>query len=370
MPVYIQHLETLVPAHAYSQDFAREKMKTWVAGDKQHRLVHRVYRNSGIETRYSTLGDFTPEASDPLFRTGADGRPVEPGTRERNDRFARESHRMAVELARRAIDKCPEVAPADITHVITATCTGFSNPGPDYFIVREAGLRPSVERYALGFMGCYAALPALRMARQFCQADPSAVVLVACIELCTLHLHVEDGLDALLANAIFADGAAAAIVSARQPPAGRRAFQLDGFASALIPAGEKDMAWRIGNNGFEITLSTYVPEIIGANIRGLIEPSLAAAGCRMEEVAFWAVHPGGKAILDKIQSELQLAPAQILAPREVLRQYGNMSSATSLFVLKELLQTVPPADQPQRVCAIAFGPGLTVETALLSLPPG
>jgi predicted naringenin-chalcone synthase len=292
---------------------------------------------------------------------------VEPGTRERNERFAREARRMSVEVARRAIERCPGAAPAGVTHVVTTTCTGFSNPGPDYYIVREAGLRPSTQRYALGFMGCYAALPALRMAWQFCQADPSAVVLVVSVELCSLHLHFEDGLDSLLANAIFADGAAAAIVSAQEPPARRNSYRIDGFASALIPGAEKDMAWRIGDKGFEITLSTYVPDVIGANIRSLIESTLAAAGLRVEDIGRWAVHPGGKAILDKVQSELPLTPEQIRASRDVLYKYGNMSSATSLFVLKELLETDSVEARDERVCAIAFGPGLTVETAILGL---
>ena len=367
MPVYVQHIETLVPENAYSQEFASEQMKSRLDGDKQHRLVNRVYRNSGIGTRYSVLGEFRPGAADTLFKTGPDGKTVEPGTRERNERFAREARRMSVDVAHRAIGRCPGATPADVTHVITATCTGFSNPGPDYYIVRDVNMRPSTQRYALGFMGCYAALPALRMAWQFCQADPSAVVLVVSVELCSLHLHFEDGLDSLLANAIFADGAAAAIVSAREPPAGRNSYRIDSFASALIPGAEKDMAWRIGDKGFEITLSTYVPDVIGANIRSLIEPTLAASGLRVADIGRWAVHPGGKAILDRVQSELRLTPEQIQASRDVLHRYGNMSSATSLFVLKELLDTGSVEARDERVCAIAFGPGLTVETAILRL---
>ena len=272
--------------------------------------------------------------------------------------------------SRRALARCPGITPSDVTHVITATCTGFFNPGPDYFIVRDLNLRPSTQRYALGFMGCYAALPALRMAWQFCQADPAAVVLVVCIELCSLHLHVEDGLDALLANAIFADGVAAAIVSAKPPSDGRKSYRLEAFASALIPAAEKDMAWRIGNQGFEITLSTYVPDVIAAHIRSLIEPVLASNGLRVEDIGRWAIHPGGKAILDKVQNELRLTPAQVHASREVLRRYGNMSSATLLFVAKELIEEATADAGSARVCAIAFGPGLTVETAILAPASG
>lgn len=370
MSVYIQHIETLAPENVYSQDFSAERMQAWLGDDKQRRLAQRIYRNSGIATRHSVLTDFGPGGKDPLFKAGPDGKLIEPGTAERNDRYAREARRLAVEVARRALAQCPGIDPKDVTHVITVSCTGFFNPGPDYYIVREANLRPETQRYALGFMGCYAALPALRMAWQFCRADPSAVVLIVDIELCSLHLHFENKLDSLLANAIFADGSAAAVVSARKPPAGRTVYCLDNFASALIPDGEKDMAWRIGNKGFEIALSTYVPDIIGANIRALIEPPLAESGLRVADIGRWAIHPGGKAILDKIQNGLELKPEQMQSSRDVLRKYGNMSSATILFVLQELMQAHPAGAADSRVCAVTCGPGLTIELGVLRLMKG
>jgi predicted naringenin-chalcone synthase len=364
LPVYLHHIETLVPGNAYTQEFAGERMKALTSDEKQRRLVSRLYRNSGIDTRHSVLEDFHPGASDPMFKPGPGGKYIEPGTRERNERFARDARRLSVEVARRALQRCPEVSPAEITHVISVSCTGFFSPGPDYYIARELGLSGSVQRYLLGFMGCYAALPALRMATQFCQADPSAVVLVVPVELCSLHLHFDDGLDALLANALFADGAAAAVVSAREPAAGRLTCRLESFRTALIPSGERDMAWRIGDKGFEMTLSAYVPDIIGSNIRALIEPALEECGLRVPDIARWAVHPGGKAIVDKVEREFSLAPEMVGASRAVLRKYGNMSSATTLFVLKELMDADPV---PGPVCAITFGPGLTVETAILRL---
>jgi predicted naringenin-chalcone synthase len=364
LPVYLHHVETLTPDHCYTQEFACERMKAWVEGEKQQRLVSRVYRHSGIDTRHSVLEDFKPGAANPLFKNDTDGRPVEPSTRERNERFSVEARRLSVNVARRALERRPEFTAADITHVITVTCTGFFSPGPDFHIVRELGLNPVTQRYALGFMGCYAALPALRMAWQFCQADPEAVVLVVPVELCTLHLHFTGGMDSLLANAIFSDGAAAAIVSSRPPAAGRGRYILERFGTALIPSGERDMAWRIGDQGFEITLSNYVPDIIAANIRQLVEPALAANGLCAGDIVRWAIHPGGKAIVDKVQSELGLAPEMVAASREVLRRYGNMSSATILFVLRELLEA---GAVPGPVIAIAFGPGLTVETAILRL---
>jgi predicted naringenin-chalcone synthase len=363
--VYIRNIETLVPSHAYPQDFARDKMLSWVDGDRERRLIRRVYTNSGIETRYSVLSDFLEDRPGNLFRIGDNGKPVEPGTRERNDRYAVESRKLAVDVAGRTLKRSGFLA-EDITHVIMASCTGFSNPGADYFIVQDLGLKPSVARYALGFMGCYAAIPALRMARDFCLADPSAVILVVSIELCTLHLHFENGMDSLLANAIFADGTAAVIVSTREPDTDQPALRLDGFASAIIPEGEKDMAWRIGNKGFEIALSTYIPELIRRNIKSLLVPILAESGFVLPDIDVWAIHPGGKAILDKVAKELELKPEQVKTSREILRRYGNMSSATVLFVLKELLEERSVSvGGSHRICAMAFGPGLTVESALL-----
>jgi predicted naringenin-chalcone synthase len=252
--------------------------------------------------------------------------------------------------------------------VVTASCTGFCNPGPDYHIINELGLSHATQRYNLGFMGCYAAFPALRMAKQFCEADPAAVVLVMCLELCTLHLQINGGEDSMLANSLFADGAAAAIVSARAPQENQSCFQLGSFHSSLILSGKEDMAWSIGELGFDIALSSYVPKIIGANIRDAVRPVLARGELELEDITTWAVHPGGKAIVDKVAESLALNQDQVAASRKVLRQYGNMSSATILFVLQEILQQQERTHH-EEVCAMAFGPGLTVEMCLLNRTP-
>lgn len=363
--VNIWSIETLVPPLAYPQVFAGEKAAAWVDGEKERRLIRRMYANSGIETRHSILNDFFESNPGNLFKIDDNGRPVEPGTRERNDRYIVESRKLAGEVARRAVNSSG-FETSDITHVITVTCTGFSNPGADYFIVSDLGLKPSVARFALGFMGCYAAIPALRMAQAFCLAEPAAVVLVVSIELCSLHLHFDGGLDSLLANTLFADGTAAAIISSVEPGAGRAALRIESFASSMIPEGEKDMAWRIGNKGFDIALSTYVPDLISRNIREVLLPILEVNGLTLSDIGIWAIHPGGKAILDKIMKELDLKQEQLAFSRDVLRHYGNMSSATILFVLKRILDDESCAGPDRsRSLAIAFGPGLTVECASL-----
>ena len=275
---------------------------------------------------------------------------------------------LAGRIAGRALAACPEIRREEITHVVTASCTGFSNPGIDFHLVTDLGLNPSTQRFHLGFMGCYAAFPALRMAQQFCEADPRAVVLVLCLEFCSLHLRVDGGADSVLANALFADGAACAIVHARESLAARSVYRLGRFSTGHAVSGEKDMAWSIGNHGFNIVLSSYVPDIVGANIAGLVDPVLAGAGLDRRDIEFWAVHPGGKAILDKVEKSLGLPANALDVSRSVLCRFGNMSSATILFVLADFLRH-RPAGKETAVCAMAFGPGLTIELGLLHALP-
>jgi predicted naringenin-chalcone synthase len=247
-----------------------------------------------------------------------------------------------------------------VTHLITVSCTGFHNPGPDFYIVQNCGLSESVQRYHVGFMGCYASMPAMDMARQFCEADSTAVVLVVSVELCSLHIQLNGGKDAMLANSLFSDGVAACLISA-QPPVGHLpALRLGKRFSQLVPDGAGAMAWTVGDHGFEMVLSAYVPKIIGSNIYDLVSGVLANENSSVSEIDLWALHPGGKAIIQSVQQALNLEDKQLEASVETLRNYGNMSSATILFVLKELLET-RSGKKSQQVCAIAFGPGLTVE---------
>jgi predicted naringenin-chalcone synthase len=363
MTAYIHRIRTQAPAWTYEQSYIRDRMKAWSPNPKTKRLIHAIYNRSGIETRHSVLGDFADLAEASIYRVDEAGEMISPGTAERNAVYSRASKELAVQVARQAMDECPGVSRSDVTHVVFASCTGFTNPGPDYHIIRELGLRHDTQRYTLGFMGCYAAFPALRMAAQFCVADPNAVVLVVSLELCTLHMQIDSKPDNILANSLFADGAAAAIVSAREPDGTVPFYALRGFASALLPSGEAEMAWDIGDEGFNIVLSSYVPDIIGANVRELAHTLLTRNALSLPDIQEWAVHPGGRSILDKVEQSLKLPASALEASRNVLADYGNMSSATILFVLKELLENAE-ADQATTM-AMAFGPGLTVETAIM-----
>ena len=323
MKTFIHHIEPLLPEYSYKQDFARDRMVGWMPGKRNRRLIRGIYDHSGIDTRHSVLPDFGPDAEPVLFREDENGRIIEPSTHERNRYYTECSRKMVVEAGRKAIDHAEGFCRSDITHVITVSCTGFYNPGPDLDLILGLGLSESTERYNLGFMGCYAAFPAMRMADQFCKARPDAVVLVVCLELCSLHLQFSEEADSLLANSLFADGAAGVLISARAPSAGRPALAIDSFVSALATEGADDMAWEIGDHGFDIRLSTYVPNIIAAGIKGIVERSLETSSWNLTDIDIWAVHPGGRSILDKVENGLQLDPTKLDDSREVLRKCGS-----------------------------------------------
>ncbi|GAA2888466.1 type III polyketide synthase [Microbacterium esteraromaticum] len=376
--VQLRSIQTLVPEvtveqHAVRDMFAGQPGISRLA----KRLIATSFDGAGVETRHTVLGELAATAApqSPQFLDHESGLLLEPGTAARNEIYAREADRLFIEVAGRSLDADPDLTASDITHVVTVSCTGFHAPGPDYAIVRALGLSPAVQRYHLGFMGCYAALPALRSATQFCRADPEAVVLVVSVELCTLHLRSSSDPDAIIASSLFADGAAAAVVTARELPTAAPGFTLDGFHTGLIPDGEDDMAWTVGDTGFEMVLSTRVPQLIGTHIVDALRPlwqsddRIAAALDRQrlaEVVRHWAIHPGGRSILDRVQERLELDDRQLQPAREVLRANGNMSSATVLFVLQRILETERP-EPGERVAAMAFGPGLTAESALLTV---
>jgi predicted naringenin-chalcone synthase len=239
-----------------------------------------------------------------------------------------------------------------ITHLVVATCTGFVAPGLDRHLVERHGLPRGVERTMVGFMGCQAAINALKLAWHIVRSEPEARVLVVCLELCTLHLQNTAALEQLLCFLLFADGCAAAIVSAK--PVGLR---VEGFRSLVMPEAAEMITWRIGNEGFDMTLSGMVPITLAHAL-----PDFAPAmldGASVAEVDLWAVHPGGRSILDGVQSGLDLPPEALATSRAVLRSHGNMSSATVMFVLAAMMEG---ATAGQRGVAMAFGPGLSAET--------
>ncbi|MBX3093682.1 MAG: type III polyketide synthase [Cryobacterium sp.] len=361
MSASIIALETIVPETVLQQSDVRDVFAAQPQLSRlAQRLVPATFESAAIDTRHTAIRELSwaSTAERPRFFDPATGELRSPGTRERNELYAAEGGAMFVAAARAV---CAGIDTARITHVITVSCTGFFAPGPDYLIARELGLRPGVQRYHLGFMGCYASMPALRLAKQLCDADPAALVLVVSVELCTLHVRSSSDPDQIIAASIFSDGAGAALVAADAVDGA--GCSLDGFESVVTPVGEADMAWTIGDEGFEMVLSSYVPKIIGEYIESALTP-LFSHGASVPDIEHWAIHPGGRSILDRVESSLGLSEAQLVPARETLRDFGNMSSATVLFVLQHILRTARPGE---RICAMAFGPGLTVESGLMTV---
>lgn len=391
-PASIIGIGTAVPTTRLPQDAVRDLFAGQPGADRlTRRLVAAAFDQSAIDERHSVLPELAAPAGDaPVVAAGQasafidpDGRRIlSPGTGVRNSVYVREAPALFAAAARDALSRA-QVDAAEVTHVVTASCTGFFAPGPEFRLVRDLGLATTVSREHLGFLGCAAAVPALRSAARICAADPSAVVLVVCGEICTIHLRASSDPDQIVSSAVFADGAAAAVVTASA--GGRRRLDLDRFATAITEDGEAAMGWTIGDEGFEMTLTAEVPRVVGREVRAALGPVAgdllggggdagdaagtvgdAAAGALR---ARWAVHPGGRSILDRVEAACGL-DAQALAPsRDVLRRYGNMSSATILFILQRLLDDADAAEGAPLV-AVAFAPGLTVESARMTIRAG
>ncbi len=348
---YLNRIATAVPAHDVHRGFV-QSAPAMLRDERKTAVFKRMVSRAQIEHRYS----FLEPCSEP-GRIDAGGFYVFgsfPDTRKRMQFY----ERHAFGLAQRALDELglPAIK-GTVTHLIFTTCTGFYAPGLDLQIVERYGLKDSVERTNIGFMGCNAAFNALKLARRIVLSEPEAVVLVLNLELCTLHLKETDDLEQLLSFLVFADGCAASLVSAE--PTG---LALQSFRATILPDSSEHISWRIGDSGFDMVLSGQIP----AGIASGLPPNLASIleGQRLEDIRHWAIHPGGRIILDSVQKALGLADAALAPSREVLRLFGNMSSATIMFVLKDLLER---GETPGPGCAMAFGPGVTIESMLFHL---
>jgi predicted naringenin-chalcone synthase len=330
---------------------------------EQKTFIPAIYAGSGIDRRNFCLGqqtlrdilEGTNVSGSPYLPTGVPGEKG-PTTRQRMSYYVAEAPPLAIKASAQALSSAG-VLPNEITHLVTVSCTGFAAPGFDVAIINELGLSPSVERTHVGFMGCHAALNGLRVASAYAGSNPNARVLVCSVELCSVHYHYGWDPPKVVANALFADGAGA-IVGAAGGPKGTWRVAANG--SRLIPEAADVMTWTIGDHGFGMTLSKRIPEVIGAKLRPWLDEWLASHGRKVSDIKSWAIHPGGPKILDSAAATLGLSEDRVWASREVLAEYGNMSSATAIFILKKLLDKKSPAP----CVAIGFGPGLNVEVAL------
>ncbi len=343
--VFIERIATAVPEHDIHEPFVRFAADM-LSDPRARAIFQRLVAKSEIRRRFSCLQAEEPRRGGPTdaFSFYASG--SFPSTARRMEVFERCAPPLVYKaLARLALtaEECSRIG-----HVIVSCCTGFYAPGLDLEIVDYLGLPHATERTIVGFMGCYAAINALKVARHFVRSEPDAKALLVNLELCTLHFHETQEMGEVLAFLLFADGCAASLVGAT--PTG---FAVDGFHALRIASSSEMITWRIGDMGFDMFLSTHVPGQIAQAMR---ENSAAITGNR--PITLWAVHPGGRAILDAVEDGLALAPDALRASRCVLSSFGNMSSATVMFVLQRLMREAA-AGQPG--CAISFGPGVTAE---------
>ncbi len=344
--VFLNRVGTAVPAHDIHADFI-EFGRGWLPDPHSRALFDRMIDMADISHRYAVL-EPGPRPRDRVLDTDHFFvRGEFPGTRARMQRFEPEARALAL----RAVE---QLAPDRdrISHLIVATCTGFTAPGLDFQLMQALELRPSTERQIIGFMGCFAAVNALRLARHIVRSEPRAQVLVVNVELCTLHLQEAWELEKMLSFLLFGDGCSAALVSAE--PVG---LELGAFRTAVIPRTEQMITWHIGDTGFLMHLSGQVPGRIRRFLRN--EGAAFLAPHTPGDIAHWAVHAGGRSILDAVQHGLNLLPEALAHSRGVLRDYGNISSATLMFVLDRIIRAAAPAGEG---VAMAFGPGLTVES--------
>jgi|694.fasta_scaffold00056_87 prepilin-type processing-associated H-X9-DG protein len=325
-------------------------------------VLQMLYRRSGVAKRHSVL--LESQAGEPTKQTfylpSSPSQPFGPSTASRMERYEREAGPLATIAAMQALQDAG-VEPPEIDHLVTVSCTGFCAPGFDLQLMQSLGMPLSTGRTHIGFMGCHALLNGLRVAEALALRAPGSKVLLCATELCSLHHQYTTHPEQMVANALFADGSAAAVIGVEENESHHSPAMVS-HRTQRIEASEDWMSWRIGDHGFQMTLSPKVPMAIAEGIGGWLEPWLREHGYRFDQIAHWAVHPGGPKILQAVSEGLSLPESHLEASREVLSQYGNMSSPTLLFIMERWVRRgmVGP------MVAIGFGPGLVAEATLFA----
>ncbi|MGD9556195.1 MAG: type III polyketide synthase [Mangrovibacterium sp.] len=354
---------TSVPSFRAKQSDILGFMQAAYADELASRKLKALFKASDIDSRQSVVPDFR-NRNEPgaLFAAGRT-----PQVDERLGLFKEKALYLATEAVYAAFRKLnTSAAEMGITHLITVTCTGLYAPGLDTELIGQLGLGKDIFHVAVNFMGCNAAFPALKIAGMITQTDENAKVLVVCVELCTLHFQANTAPDHLLSNTVFSDGAAAAIVVPRSYARRRRLknFILSGFYSQLIDQGKKLMEWNISPVSFEMVLNSRLPDLIGAHIGDVLKAAAKKLGTDPMTSAHWAVHPGGKKILDTIRDRVAVDFKKMESSYQVLHEYGNMSSPTILFVLERIMDEA--AKPGELIFVLGFGPGISMDSSLFS----
>jgi predicted naringenin-chalcone synthase len=347
----------------------------YAMNETENRKLRFLYNRSGIDTRYSVIRDYGRPLHEWKFYPHSENLEPFPSLEQRMTWFNKYAAPLSVDAIRDCLDG--KMHDHSITHLITVSCTGMSAPGLDLQVMELMDLPKNIYRTSINFMGCYAAIHALKLADTICKTESDARVMIVCTELCTLHFQREPTQDNIASSLLFGDGSAAVLVVPDKDA--NRGLKLDSFYSEVVPKGKKDMAWELSSTGFLMTLSGYVPELLEEDFEPLVSRALQHAAIEKQQITHWCVHPGGKRILEAIHKSLQLHDGELQPSYDILKKFGNMSSPTILFVLKDVLHelsgghlrkehTVQPGSPgtPPRVLAAAFGPGLTMETFVAS----
>lgn len=358
--VVLTGLGTAVPHNVIAQARAAKLSAELIRG-QQAKAVEALYRRSGVKFRHSVLLEGNGESihTQSFYAPARDEQDRGPSTSERMERYAVEAPVLAADACRKALYQAGARAEG-VTHLVTVSCSGFAAPGCDLKLIEMLGLSPAVTRTNVGFMGCHGLMNALRVARGYVESDPSATVMISAVELCSLHQQYTQDAQQIVANALFSDGTACLILQSEASAGSGGGWSLADQRSFIIPGTAEMMSWRIGDYGFEMTLSPSVPDIIRETLRPWLSEWLDDVGLSIPDVGCWAIHPGGPRVLSATGETLGLHASDLSPSFEILEQYGNMSSPTVAFILEQLQSggSRPPC------VMIAFGPGLTIEAAL------
>lgn len=351
----ITHIGISVPSHKNEQTTIQQfmlKMNDGSPSDK--RKISLMYARSGIETRYSVIPDYSCEASERTFFSKNEDLEPFPSIEKRMTKY----QETALPLAMKAVENTfgGSELPKGITHLISVSCTGMSAPGLDVELVQALKLPTDIHRTSVNFMGCYAAIHALKQANAICRSEEKAKVLIVLVELCTLHFQKENKLDFITSNLLFGDGAACCLVENSNT-----GMQMEGFYSKLFLESQESMGWHISSHGFLMSLKQEVPTLIEDNIADFVATSLSRNNIQKNEIQNWAIHPGGRKILDVTAKSLGIDSDAISESYQVLKNYGNMSSCTLLFILEKIKK-----DKSGRTFVAGFGPGITMESLILN----
>ncbi len=357
-------LGTAVPQYKTGQANILKFMQHAYGNEKTSRKLNVLFHHSGIDTRYSVLPDFGTQRlnGNSLFNNQN-----RPDIEKRLNVFKENAYHLAASAIENAQEKIQTTLKEfEITHLITVSCTGIFAPGIDTEIIEKMGLRNDIFHTSINFMGCNAAFHALKIGDMIARGDENAKVLIVCVEMCTLHFQPKDNHDNLLSNTIFGDGAAAIIivsdVAAKRN--NQKGMTINGFYSLLLTKGKEFICWDITSLNFEMVLDPGVPELIGNEVNDIIQKAGERLKFSPSTIAKWAIHPGGKKILDTIKKKLALSESEMSYSYKTLAEYGNMSSPTILFVLNEIMKATNVPEES--IFSIGFGPGLSIESALFT----